>query len=315
MTRAEALLIASGAFATCGVCTLGAAVVSESGILKNLRPIETPINPAILATMTPVSQLAPVCGPTETPSPTKIVKVETPKPVATKVAVVKETFLTCDQIKNGGPVRVSKPMPEVPVSSLKALWPNAIVQNAFGSAIHSLVTQEPGAIVFSPDQKGNPDLEKVVKDGYAFWIGKDNQWVLGSKGTVNVADNATTLMASFGEGSLRIGDRTYYFPQEDTNGGTEYIVVASVKGNRKNITSVEADCLIPNHNQFNVLPNGRPDVPASTGFLEQQVQNSLKRANRVVFVTIDPDRDVMTQTEKFRSGDWRLLGTNVNVNK
>ena len=238
------------------------------------------------------------------------------RPIVTKTSVpAKETFLTCDQIKSGGPVKVSRPMPEVPVSSLNTMWPNDKVQNVFGSAIHSLVTQEPGAIVFSPDAKGNPNLEKVVQDGYAFWIGQENQWKLGAKGTVKVADNATTLMASFGEGSLRFGDRTYYFPQEDTNGGTEYIVLASVKGNRKNITSVEADCLIANHNQFNTLPNGRPDVPASAEFLDQQVQNSLKRANRVVFVTIDPDRDVMTQTEKFRSGDWRLLDTNVNVKK
>lgn len=301
MTRYEAIYFGGIGLAAgiMGGCILPV-IVEKSGILNKPTPTETPISPAILATLTPVDQLPKA----------------TVRPIVTRTPVpAKETFLTCDQIKSGGPVKVSRPMPEVPVSSLHAMWPNAKVQNVFGSAIHSLVTQEPGAIVFSSDAKSNPDLQKVVKDGYAFWIGQENQWKLGAKGTVKVADNATTLMASFGEGSLRIGDRTYYFPQEDANGGTEYIVLASVKGNRKNITSVEADCLIANHNQFNALPNGRPDVPASAEFLDQQVQNSLKRANRVVFVTIDPDRDVMTQTEKFRSGDWRLLDTNVNVKK
>lgn len=245
-------------------------------------------------------------------------RVPTTRPAvapATPTVVNRETFLSCDTIKQGGPVKVSRPMPEVPVSSLRALWPNGIPQNVFGSAIHSLVTQEPGAIIFSPDQKGNPDLQKVVKDGYAFWIGPENQWVLGSNGTVNVAANVTTLMASFGEGSLRIGSRTYYFPQEDKNGGTEYIVLASTKGNRGNITSVEANCLIAEHNQFNAIPNGRPDVPASAEFLQQQVDNSHTRANRVVFVTIDPSRDVMTVTEHPRGGNWNFLSTNVNVNK
>ena len=148
--------------------------------LKEPRSITIGGNPSLLATLTPVCDLQkaagtlPVCGafPTETPVPTARVTATVPaKPIVTRTpAPVKETFLTCDDIKNGGPVKVSRPMPEVSVSSLKALWPNDKVQNVFGSAIHSLVTQEPGAIVFSPDAKGNPDLQKVVQDGYAFWI-------------------------------------------------------------------------------------------------------------------------------------------------
>lgn len=311
----------------CGTVAVGTAVY----LAKRGENVST-IGASAQARLTSVDLLPKTPGTLSVPTQTPwiIVKEVTPTPemhpttarvVATVPTVkpsqtpVKETLLSCDQIKQGGPIMVSKPMPEVPVSSLIASWPNGETQNVFGSAIHSLVTQEPGAIVFSPDQKGNPDLEKVVQDGYAFWIGKDNQWVLGSSGTVKVETNVTTLMASFGEGSLRIGDRTYYFPQEDKDGGTEYIVLVSTKGDKGSITNVKADCLIDKHNQFNTLPNGRYDVPASAEYLDQQVINSLKRANRVVFVTIDPFRNVMTATEKFRSGDWRLLVTNVNVDK